>query len=73
MIEKVQSEVKVQLEQLPRKEMAAKSLENSTFVLVKDYDEAMDLSNTYAPEHLIIATKNYDSRAEKVINAGSVF
>lgn len=73
MIEKVQSEVKVQLEQLPRKEMAAKSLENSTFVLVKDYDEAMDLSNTYAPEHLIIATKNYDSLAEKVINAGSVF
>lgn len=73
MIEKVQSEVKVQLEQLPRKEMAAKSLENSTFVLVKDYDEAMDLSNTYTPEHLIIATKNYDSLAEKVINAGSVF
>ena len=73
MIDKVQVEVKAQLEQLPRKEMAAKSLENSKFVLVKDYDEAMDLSNTYAPEHLIIATKNYDTLAEKVINAGSVF
>ena len=73
MIEKVQAEVLRQLDLLPRKEMAAKSLENSTFVLVKDYDEAIDLSNTYAPEHLIIATRNYDELAAKVVNAGSVF
>lgn len=73
MIDKVQEEVKSQLAKLPRLEMASKSLDNSKFVLVKDYDEAMQLSNTYAPEHLIIATKNYDALAEKVVNAGSVF
>ena len=73
MIEKVKDEVDKQLEQLPRKEMAAKSLDNSKLVLVKDYDEAIELSNTYAPEHLIIATRNYDELAEKVVNAGSVF
>lgn len=73
MIEKVKEEVEKQLEQLPRKEMAAKSLDNSKLVLVKDYDEAIELSNTYAPEHLIIATCNYDELAEKVVNAGSVF
>jgi len=73
MIEKVKDEVEKQLEQLPRKEMAAKSLDNSKLVLVKDYDEAIELSNTYAPEHLIIATRNYDELVEKVVNAGSVF
>ncbi len=73
MIEKVKDEVEKQLEQLPRKEMAAKSLDNSKLVLVKDYEEAIELSNTYAPEHLIIATRNYDELAEKVVNAGSVF
>ena len=73
MIEKVKEEVEKQLEQLPRKEMAAKSLDNSKLVLMKDYDEAIELSNTYAPEHLIIATRNYDELAEKVVNAGSVF
>ncbi len=73
MIDKVQEEMKNQLAKLPRLEMASKSLDNSKFVLVKDYDEAMQLSNTYAPEHLIIATKNYDVLAEKVVNAGSVF
>ena len=73
MIEKVKEEVEKQLEQLPRKEMAAKSLDNSKLVLVKDYDEAIELSNTYAPEHLIIATRNNDELAEKVVNAGSVF
>ena len=73
MIEKVQGEVKAQLERLPRKEMASKSLDNSKFILVKNYEEAIELSNTYAPEHLIIATKNNEDLASKVINAGSVF
>ena len=73
MIEKVQAEVEKQLNLLPRKQMASTSLDNSKFVLVKDYDEAINLSNTYAPEHLIISTKNYEELAEKVINAGSVF
>ncbi len=73
MIEKVRKEVEAQLEQLPRKELASKTLENSTFVLVKDSEEAISLSNTYAPEHLIIATKDYEQLAQKVVNAGSVF
>ena len=69
----VKSEVLAQLERLPRKDMAQKSLDNSKFILVKDQYEAIDLCNTYAPEHLIIATANYDELAEKVVNAGSVF
>ena len=73
MIEKVCKEVEAQLEQLPRKELASKTLENSTFVLVKDSEEAIALSNAYAPEHLIIATKDYETLASKVVNAGSVF
>ena len=73
MIQKVQDEVKVQLERLPRKEMAQTSLDNSKFVLVKTKEEAMQLSNTYAPEHLIIATSDYEDLAAQVINAGSVF
>ena len=73
MIQKVCEEVDKQLEQLPRKELASKTLENSTFVLVKDSEEAIALSNTYAPEHLIIATQDYEKLAEKVVNAGSVF
>ena len=73
LIDAVEKEIQVQLEQLPRKELAAKTLENSTFVLVHDGQEAMDLSNAYAPEHLIIATNDYEALAEKVVNAGSVF
>ena len=73
MIEEVRKEIDIQLEQLPRKELASKTLENSTFVLVHDSQEAMDLSDAYAPEHLMITTANYQELAEKVVNAGSVF
>ena len=73
MIDKVKEETDRQLQKLPRKEIAAKTLENSQLVLVHDTDEAMELSNCYAPEHLIIATKDYEQLATKVINAGSVF
>ena len=73
MIEKVKEQVEEQLEKLPRIKMASQSLDNSKFVLVKDSEEAIALSNVYAPEHLIIATKHYEELAEKVINAGSVF
>jgi histidinol dehydrogenase len=62
-----------QLAVLPRKEMAAKALENSKAILVKTKEQGMDLLNTYAPEHLIIVCKNSEELAEKVINAGSVF
>ena len=72
-LEKVKYEVKRQLDLLPRKEIAAKALDNSKLVVVANDDEAMALANAYAPEHLIIQTDNYDALAEKVINAGSVF
>ena len=72
-LEQVQKEIQLQLEALPRKDMAAKSLDNSKLVLVESTEKAMALSNTYAPEHLIIATADYEQLAEKVINAGSVF
>ena len=72
-LEEVKAEVQEQLERLPRKEMAQTSLDNSKFILVKDEDEAIELCNTYVPEHLIIATQDYEQLAEKVVNAGSVF
>lgn len=62
-----------QTEALERKEFIRKSLDNSKMILVGSLEEAMELSNIYAPEHLIIATENHEVLAEKVINAGSVF
>jgi len=72
-IDEVQKELDKQLEALPRKEIAQKALANSMLVLVSDIREAIDLSNTYAPEHLVIQTEDYEDVASKVINAGSVF
>ena len=69
----VEYEVQHQLSRLPRWQIAEKSLENSKLILVKDMDEAIELTNEYAPEHLIIETKDYMELAEKVVNAGSVF
>ncbi|MCA1761153.1 MAG: histidinol dehydrogenase, partial [Bacteroidales bacterium] len=69
----VQSEISLQLEKLPRKEFAEKSLINSVLIVMENEQETMDLINEYAPEHLILSTKNYNELAEKVINAGSVF
>ena len=73
LIGKVMKEVERQLERLPRKEIAACSLENSKLILVSNMDEALELTNAYAPEHLIVETKNYQEVAERVVNAGSVF
>ena len=72
-IQKVEKEIENQLARLPRKDMAAKALENSKFVLVADDEEAMALANTYAPEHLILPSDNFESLAARVVNAGSVF
>ncbi len=72
-IKNVSTELENQLASLPRKEFASKSLVNSNIVLVHDLDEAIRLSNVYAPEHLIIATKSCRELACKVVNAGSVF
>ena len=73
LIPAVQEELTRQLDLLPRAEIASKALENSKIVLVRTADEMMELSNDYAPEHLIIETKDYMQMAAKVINAGSVF
>ena len=69
----VQQEVERQLALLPRKEIAARSLEHSKLIVVRDMDEALALTNAYAPEHLIIQTADYMQVAERVMNAGSVF
>jgi histidinol dehydrogenase len=73
LIDDVQQEVDRQLNQLPRIEIAQRSLENSRIILVRDMKEAIELSNVYAPEHLVIQTENYEELAEQVVNAGSVF
>lgn len=69
----VKAEVERQLALLPRKEIASKSLENSKLIVVNSMDEAIEMTNAYAPEHLIIETANYMEVAAKVVNAGSVF
>lgn len=66
-------ELERQLAELPRREIAAQALENSTALVVRDVDEAVDLLNEYAAEHLILATDAADEIAERVVNAGSVF
>lgn len=73
MLNDVQQEVDRQLQQLPRREFAGKSLDNSSFVLVSTTGEAIALANRYAPEHLILQTSDYKTLAEQVVNAGSVF
>ncbi|MFA8450732.1 MAG: histidinol dehydrogenase [Bacteroidales bacterium] len=66
-------ELKGQIELIPRSNIAKKSLEHAKIILCKDDNEAISLSNFYAPEHLIIATENTSILADRVINAGSVF
>jgi histidinol dehydrogenase len=73
LVDEVQQELQAQLNELPRKEMAAKSLSNSRAIVVDGSTEAMELVNEYAAEHLIISCTNADELAEQVINAGSVF
>ena len=69
----VQKEVERQLELLPRKDIASRSLESSKLIVVRDMDEALDMTNDYAPEHLIIETEDYATLAGRVTHAGSVF
>lgn len=71
--QKVDEEVSRQLDLLPRKELVQQSLNHSKVILVKDVDEAVDITNDYAPEHLILAVDDYMAFAERVVNAGSVF
>jgi histidinol dehydrogenase len=66
-------ELNKQLPVLPRAAIAATAIANSYIVITKDLNEAMDFSNQYAPEHLILATENWQSISANIINAGSVF
>ncbi|MBA2621691.1 MAG: histidinol dehydrogenase [Acidobacteria bacterium] len=72
-VEETLLEVEKQCAVLPRRAIAEKSLANSKAILVETFDEAVELLNEYAAEHLIVATKNADETAEKIVNAGSVF
>ena len=71
--EKVLRELEIQSEALPRKEIAGKALENSRIIVLSTWNEIVSFTNRYAPEHLIIETRNYNELAEQVVNAGSVF
>ena len=75
--EKLQTEVVYEVERqlgyLTRRDIAEKSLASSKLILVKDMEEALELTNAYAPEHLIIETKDYMEVAGQIVNAGSVF
>lgn len=67
------SEIEKQIKELPRNEFAEKSIANSRFILLNFVEECIELSNLYAPEHLILAIKNPENHIHKIKNAGSVF
>ncbi|GAB1308833.1 histidinol dehydrogenase [Urechidicola sp. KH5] len=72
-LDEVSKEVAVQLALLPRKDIAAKAMENSKSILLKDKRDIIDLINEYGPEHFILAVENESFYLENIINAGSVF
>ncbi len=72
-VKKVQQSIKNQLKKLSRRDIAKKALANSKIILLETIDEAIELSNLYAPEHLILSCNQSDTLIEKIISAGSVF
>lgn len=72
-VEEVKKQIAQQFKNLSRRTIAETALSKSNFVVMENMDDAFELLNEYAAEHLIIASDNADSLAEKVINAGSVF
>lgn len=72
-IDNVCREVERQLDLLPRKELAQKSLDHSLYILTDNIEQAIELTNAYAPEHLVIATKDYRRVAGMITHAGSIF
>jgi histidinol dehydrogenase len=72
-LKSVESEIKNQLNELPRKEIAQKAMENSKLILVNNIQEAIDFINDYAPEHFIVCSKKENFFVENIMNAGSVF
>jgi len=73
LIEAVEEEIESQLQQLPRAEIASKSIINSRLILVNNDQEALELINEYGPEHFIVCVENEDYYLENIQNAGSVF
>jgi histidinol dehydrogenase len=73
LIGEVESAIEAQLKDLPRREIAIKALQNSKAILVKNLDQAIELVNEYAAEHLIISCKEDEAIAERIVNAGSIF
>lgn len=71
--EKVRRAVDEQITGLPRKKIARKALQNSRIIVLRDIDEAIDFSNRYSPEHLILCCENAEETAASVNSAGSVF
>ncbi len=72
-IDKVEEQIGLQLKLLPRKEIAKKAISNSKLIYCESENDAIDLINEYAPEHLMIITKNTNDNLPKIKNAGSVF
>ncbi|WP_421807284.1 histidinol dehydrogenase [Flagellimonas sp.] len=73
LIDAVEKEIETQIEQLPRAEIARKSIGNSRLILVQNDQEALELINAYGPEHYIVCVENEEYYLENTINAGSVF
>jgi histidinol dehydrogenase len=73
LLKNIQEEIAEQLNQLPRKAIAEKALANSSVIIFAEQGTAIEFINAYAPEHLIVATKNTDEVASEIYNAGSVF
>ena len=73
MIDQTLLQIDIQLQDLPRKDVAEKAIANSYAVLTENLEQAMDFSNIYAPEHLILATGSFEELTPLIINAGSVF
>lgn len=71
--EETLNELKSQMQNLTRKDLAEKAVENSQFILVENLSEAFEISNLYAPKHLILAVENPENWSSKIVNTGSVF
>ncbi|HEV7350402.1 histidinol dehydrogenase [Telluribacter sp.] len=73
LVTRVNMALTTQLEELPRRDIARKAIENSKAILVENEDDAIDLLNEYAAEHLILSVENAEEVSERIINAGSIF
>jgi histidinol dehydrogenase len=73
LIDEVSSEIKKQLLELPRVEIAQKAIDNSKSIFVETDEIALELINEYGPEHFIVCTYNNDYYIDNIANAGSVF